>query len=184
MAPRLNKTTPVDKKRPKPRARKPKTKTIETTGETVIDPPGGPMLGQFDPPPPPATIHVPAAPAMSTNGAHVNGATPATNGHTNGHVEAYTPESIEAVAAAVLDASRTGDPAAAHALGKQLPSGAAGDVVGWCLPEAWRDAAAAALLQKLGDDDAALVLSWLTCQWWEGYNVGHLHGVTGEDLRS
>jgi hypothetical protein len=182
MAPRLSKTTPraVEKKRA-PRARKPTTpKTITTTAEEVthdsagsVTVNGGPLLGQ----------QLPATPA-TTNGVHTNGATPATtNGvHTNGHTPS-SPENIEHVAAAVLDASRTGDPRDAHTLAKQLPSGAAGDVVAWCLPETWRDASASALLAKLGDEDAALILAWLTCQWWEGYGVGHLHGMTSEDLR-
>lgn len=66
---------------------------------------------------------------------------------------------------------------------RQLPAGIAGDVVIYCLPEDWRTPDARALAARLSDDDASLLLSWLASNWWQGYELGHMHGGTGEDLR-
>jgi len=125
--------------------------------------------------PPPAVLDVEGhavpepAPAPPTNGASSGAAHPG--------------ESIDEVTAAILVAGQEGVQAAAG-VARELPTGAAGEVVLHCLPEDWRDDEARVLVGKLSDNDAALLLGWISRQWWEGYGLGNMHGRTGEDLRS
>jgi hypothetical protein len=92
-------------------------------------------------------------------------------------------ENIEDVAVAIGAAALEGVQPAKELAG-QLPGPAARDVVLSLLPDDWRDADAFQLLTKLPDADIALILAWLTAQWWHGYGAGQEHRSQGLDLRA
>lgn len=100
-----------------------------------------------------------------------------------GELEAAAqPVNVEEIGAAALYAARDGM-RAAETMAKEWPAGASVQVVLFCLPEDWRDAEAAAMLGKLTEDEQALLLAWLTNQWWGGYGVGQDDHAKGHDLR-
>ena len=69
-------------------------------------------------------------------------------------------------------------------LAAKLPVGAVKDVLLNTLPDEWRNGDAFGLLQRLTDQDAAMLLAWVCRQWWEAYGLGQAHHEVGEDLRA
>ena len=68
-------------------------------------------------------------------------------------------------------------------LAAKLPRGAIRDVLLNTLPDEWRDGGAVGLLQRITDQDAAMLLAWLCRQWWDAYGLGQSHHEVGQDLR-
>lgn len=131
-----------------------------------------------------ATPVVAPAPVLvrDTIGEEVAPPPPATPTNGAGHlpvIDMGPGANIEEVAAAIVVTAGAGV-APAQALAAQMPHAAACDVAMFMLPEDWRDQSAIDLLRALNEDQVPLLLAWLSRQWWDGYNLGHLQGKGGE----
>jgi hypothetical protein len=91
-------------------------------------------------------------------------------------------DAVDAVEATLWLAALQGVGPAVELAGR-LPPGAVRDVLLNTLPDEWRDSGAFGLLQRLTDQDAAMLLAWLCRQWWDAYGLGQSHHEVGEDLR-
>jgi len=90
-------------------------------------------------------------------------------------------EELAASTATLLVAGDQGK-ASAHAVAAQFPEEEQRKIVLSLLPESWRDDSAEAMLGRLSQEQRALLLAWLTCQWWDGYRTGKAANQAGEDL--
>jgi hypothetical protein len=120
----------------------------------------------------------PTAPAAPLNGARAPNGTP-----TNGAAAKTAVLDVEDLAATLL-VSGSVSMRQAEQVVRDMPPGAATEVVLFCLPDDWRDGPARALLDKLTHEEGATVCAWLARQWWDGYTLGHQNALAGEDLRA